>query len=170
MPLPHAPAKSRDSENLSNSTAAMRLRSFAMNIQASTRMLLAAMLLLAGLTACAASGISSPVPSSSALNSAASPTRATSAPPVKKKRSPAKTRSAKRPKSHAATPPAPNAAPPSSAQAVPAPAGCYPLSSKGTCYEPGEYCRDSDHGATGRAGEGEAIVCTYNDGWRWEPS
>jgi len=51
-----------------------------------------------------------------------------------------------------------------------APAGCHPLSDEGTCYEPGEYCRDDDHGASGVAGDGEAIMCEDNDGWRWEPS
>jgi hypothetical protein len=51
-----------------------------------------------------------------------------------------------------------------------APASCYPLSDEGTCYEPGEYCRDDDHGTSGVAGDGEAIVCEDNDGWRWEPS
>jgi Bacterial Ig-like domain (group 3) len=50
------------------------------------------------------------------------------------------------------------------------PAACYPLSSKGTCYEPGEYCSDADHGLTGIAGDGEAIICEDNDGWRWEPT
>jgi hypothetical protein len=50
------------------------------------------------------------------------------------------------------------------------PAGCYPLSDEGTCYEPGEYCRDDDHGASGVAGDGEEIICEYNDGWRWEPA
>jgi hypothetical protein len=47
---------------------------------------------------------------------------------------------------------------------------CTPLSDEGTCYEPGEYCRNSDHGASGVAGDGESITCTDNDGWRWEPS
>jgi hypothetical protein len=47
---------------------------------------------------------------------------------------------------------------------------CTPLSNEGTCYEAGEYCRDSDHGATGVAGNGETITCANNDGWRWEPS
>jgi Bacterial Ig-like domain (group 3) len=51
----------------------------------------------------------------------------------------------------------------------PPPAACHPLSSKGTCYEPGEYCSDADHGVTGLAGDGETIVCEDNDGWRWEP-
>jgi len=51
-----------------------------------------------------------------------------------------------------------------------APAGCYPLSNENTCYEPGEYCRDDNHGQTGRAGDGETITCEDNNGWRWEPT
>lgn len=51
-----------------------------------------------------------------------------------------------------------------------APTGCYPLTNGGNCYEPGEYCRDSDHGKSGVAGDGKAITCEDNDGWRWEPS
>ena len=58
------------------------------------------------------------------------------------------------------------AAPPAST----APASCYPISDEGTCYEPGEYCRDDDHGMSGVAGDGEAIICEDNDGWRWEPA
>ena len=62
---------------------------------------------------------------------------------------------------------APAAAP---TQAATTPAGCHPLSNEGTCYEPGEYCRDDDHGTSGVAGDGEAITCEDNDGWRWEPA
>jgi hypothetical protein len=51
-----------------------------------------------------------------------------------------------------------------------APSTCYPLSDEGTCYEPGEYCRDSDQGTSGIAGDGESITCLDNDGWRWESS
>lgn len=51
----------------------------------------------------------------------------------------------------------------------PPPPACYPLTSGGNCYEPGEYCPDRDHGLTGIAGDGEAIICEDNDGWRWEP-
>jgi len=47
--------------------------------------------------------------------------------------------------------------------------GCYPLTNGRNCYEPGEYCRNSDHGTNGVAGNGENITCTYNNGWRWEP-
>jgi hypothetical protein len=64
-------------------------------------------------------------------------------------------------------PPAPVTQPP--AAPPPPPAGCYPLSDEGTCYEPGEYCRDRDAGMTGLAGDGETIVCENNDGLRWEP-
>lgn len=59
---------------------------------------------------------------------------------------------------------------PSPTTAPPAPAGCHPLSDEGTCYEPGEFCRDSDHGVTGVAGDGETITCEDNNGWRWEPT
>jgi hypothetical protein len=80
----------------------------------------------------------------------------------------------------AVTTAAPSAAPsvpqqaPSSApaptQPAATPAGCYPMSDEGTCYEPGEYCRDDDHGTSGVAGDGKAITCEDNDGWRWEPA
>ncbi len=54
--------------------------------------------------------------------------------------------------------------------AVPStPSGCYPLTNGGNCYEPGEFCRKSDHGASGVAGDGKRIICEDNDGWRWEP-
>jgi hypothetical protein len=69
------------------------------------------------------------------------------------------------------TEPAVTSAPPATTPpASVTPAGCYPISDEGTCYEPGEYCRDADHGASGIAGDGEAITCEDNDGWRWEPS
>jgi hypothetical protein len=53
---------------------------------------------------------------------------------------------------------------------TPPPTGCHPLSNENTCYEPGEYCRTSDYGTSGVAGDGEAITCEDNNGWRWEPS
>lgn len=70
------------------------------------------------------------------------------------------------------TPAAAPATTPAAAQAPPAttaPAACSPVSDEGTCYEPGEYCRDSDHGMSGVAGDGKSIACEDNDGWRWEP-
>ena len=73
------------------------------------------------------------------------------------------------------TPATTAAAPPTAPAAVPHPRlpdrrrrrGCHPVSDEGTCYEPGEYCRDDDHGTSGVAGDGEAITCEDNDGWRW---
>jgi hypothetical protein len=68
------------------------------------------------------------------------------------------------------TSPSTTTTPPTTAPPVTAaPVGCHPISNENTCYEPGEFCRDSDHGAQGVAGDGKAIVCTDNDGWRWEP-
>jgi hypothetical protein len=67
---------------------------------------------------------------------------------------------------------APSQPAPTAAQVPPstAPAGCYPLTNGGNCYEPGEFCRASDHGVSGVAGDGESITCLDNDGWRWEPA
>jgi hypothetical protein len=67
----------------------------------------------------------------------------------------------------AAAPPPQTTAP---AIAPTTPSACYPLTNGGNCYEPGEYCRDSDHGMSGVAGDGEKIICEDNDGWRWEPA
>jgi hypothetical protein len=59
---------------------------------------------------------------------------------------------------------------PATVPSTAAPVGCHPLTNGGNCYEPGEYCRDSDHGVTGVAGDGETITCENNNGWRWEPT
>jgi hypothetical protein len=89
------------------------------------------------------------------------PTQTTSAPPsTRAQTTAAPQRTA--PSTPAQTTPA---APPASTTA----ASCYPLSDEGHCYEPGEFCRTSDHGKSGVAGDGEAIKCEDNDGWRWEP-
>jgi hypothetical protein len=53
-------------------------------------------------------------------------------------------------------------------QAPTSASGCHPLTNGGNCYEPGEYCRKADHGASGVAGDGRAISCEDNNGWRWE--
>ena len=111
-----------------------------------------------------------PVTTSSAPPPAAVPT--TAAPPTTAPARPA----APPPAPVRGTPP-PAPAPKSSAPAPkppppppsPAPAGCHPLTDGGKCYEPGEFCRDSDHGVTGLAGDGKVIKCEDNDGWRWEP-
>ena len=65
--------------------------------------------------------------------------------------------------------PAPTTQAPQPVQTTAQPQGCSPQTDSGKCYEPGEYCRDNDHGVTGVAGDGEAIKCEDNDGWRWEP-
>ncbi len=70
------------------------------------------------------------------------------------------------PATNTAPPPATNAAPTNAAPA----ATCSPIDDLGGCYEPGEYCRDATHGVSGTAGDGEAITCETNDGWRWEPA
>jgi hypothetical protein len=53
---------------------------------------------------------------------------------------------------------------------APVASSCSPLSNGGNCYEPGEYCRNSDHGVSGVAGDGKSIMCEDNNGWRWEPT
>jgi cardiolipin synthase A/B len=67
----------------------------------------------------------------------------------------------------ASTPATPGiAAPPSTS---PTAAGCTPIDNEGGCYKPGEYCRDDDHGVTGRAGDGQTITCENENGtWYWE--
>jgi len=67
-----------------------------------------------------------------------------------------------RPRSSQAAP----VVPPTTAAPV---SSCYPLTNGGNCYEPGEFCRKSDHGRTGVAGDGKRIICADNNGWRWEP-
>jgi cardiolipin synthase len=65
----------------------------------------------------------------------------------------------------------PTTTPPTSASPPPSPttAGCYPIDNEGGCYKPGEYCRDDDHGTTGRAGDGQTITCEDRNGtWYWE--
>ncbi len=57
---------------------------------------------------------------------------------------------------------------PAPTPATTAPSSCYPKTDGGNCYEAGELCRASDHGATGMSGNGESIKCEDNDGWRWE--
>lgn len=52
-----------------------------------------------------------------------------------------------------------------------APTGCHPKTSSGNCYEAGEFCRASDVGTTGVAGNGERIVCRRDGSYnRWEPA
>ena len=66
--------------------------------------------------------------------------------------------------------PAPGPAPAPSPSAAPPLASCYPTSSSGNCYEPGEFCPAADAGMRGIAGNGGAIICEDNNGLRWEPA
>jgi hypothetical protein len=71
---------------------------------------------------------------------------------------------------YSAVPPPTHAAlPATTAPAAPPPASCYPLTNSGKCYEPGQYCRTSDRGTSGVAGDGKKIMCEDKNGWRWEP-
>jgi cardiolipin synthase A/B len=64
----------------------------------------------------------------------------------------------------ATTSPATSPSPTSSAATA-----CTPIDNEGECYKPGEYCRDDDHGATGRAVNGAAITCEDENGtWYWK--
>lgn len=124
--------------------------------------LVIALLILIGAIANACSGSSTPVSQPLDTGStSASPSPLTTTPTTKP--SPIATRRHHRHHHHYYTSAPPTAIPPP-------PVGCHPLSNEGTCYQPGEFCRDSDHGATGVAGDGETIICEDNDGWRWEPA
>lgn len=48
---------------------------------------------------------------------------------------------------------------------------CSIVSNAGNCYQAGQYCRNSDHGATTTTAGGARITCTYrSNGWRWSYS
>lgn len=121
--------------------------------------------------AAGASAFASALASSAPLASSAStPTATPTGTHTKKHKKPPRSVAAVTPtpaRSRVKAAPPPPAATPTTAPA--APAGCHPLSNAGHCYGPGEFCRNSDHGASGVAGDGEAIICEDNDGWRWEP-
>lgn len=62
-------------------------------------------------------------------------------------------------------------APPATHSAAPAQASCYPKTSGGNCYRAGEFCRKSDLGSAGVAGNGERIRCEASGSRnRWEPA
>lgn len=61
--------------------------------------------------------------------------------------------------------------PPATHSAAPVPAACYPKTSGGNCYRAGEFCRKSDLGTSGVAGNGERIRCEASGSRnRWEPA
>ena len=104
-----------------------------------------------------------PVATHAVTTAPSTPAPATPAPPPAQPRTTAAVH-----KSAPSTPAQTTAAATPSPTASKPPATCYPLSNAGKCFEPGEYCRKSDHGMSGVAGDGEAIKCVDNDGWRWE--
>jgi hypothetical protein len=145
---------------------------------------LAALIIIGGIASAASGGnarqTGNASPVAATLTHTATPSPAPTHHATKKKTRPHET-----PVTAQATTPAPAATAPAAAPshpAAPAPAaapshpaaatsaGCHPLSDEDTCYKPGEYCRDADHGASGIAGDGKAITCKDNDGWRWEPA
>ncbi|MGW7518698.1 hypothetical protein ACWGJ2_24230 [Streptomyces sp. NPDC054796] len=45
---------------------------------------------------------------------------------------------------------------------------CSIVSSSGNCYSAGQFCRNSDHGATTTTASGTRIKCAYSsNAWRW---
>ncbi|MBL3669688.1 hypothetical protein JL475_27630 [Streptomyces sp. M2CJ-2] len=48
---------------------------------------------------------------------------------------------------------------------------CSITSNAGNCYQAGQYCRNSDHGATTTTAGGTRITCRYSsNAWRWSYS
>jgi hypothetical protein len=141
-------------------------------------------LLIIGISDCGGNstptGNTSPISGASALAStiASAPSTVTSSPTpaavaTKAKPKP-KPKAKAKPRRTAVAATSNAGAPPPQATTAPAaapstPSGCSPLTNGGNCYEPGEFCRNSDHGVSGVAGDGKRIICEDNDGWRWEP-
>ena len=121
-----------------------------------------------------------PVATHAVTTPSSTPAPATPAPPPTQPRTtaavqksapstPAQTTAAVK-KSAPSTPAQTTAAASPSPTASKTPTNCSPLTNEGKCYEPGEFCRKSDHGMSGVAGDGKAIKCEDDDGWRWEPT
>lgn len=104
-----------------------------------------------------------PVATHAVTTAPSTPAPTTPAPPSTQPRTTAAVQ-----KSAPSTPAQTTAAATPSPTASKPPVNCSPLTTKGKCYEPGEFCPKSDHGMSGVAGDGEAINCVDNGGWRWE--
>jgi hypothetical protein len=118
---------------------------------------LAALALVASLAVgCGSAQVSTPAPTPSSTTSTSAPPSTTSAPPSTTSAPPSTTSTSLAPQSSTAVPT------PSTA------ASCHPLTNSQKCYQPGQFCRNSDHGMSGVAGNGEKIVCKNQNGWRWE--
>ena len=47
--------------------------------------------------------------------------------------------------------------------------GCTPVSKKGNCYQPKEFCAKTQHGMKGIDADGKKIVCKDSSGrWVWQ--
>ncbi|MFE9169668.1 hypothetical protein ACFYNZ_09075 [Streptomyces kebangsaanensis] len=45
---------------------------------------------------------------------------------------------------------------------------CSIVSNSGNCYQAGQFCRNSDHGARTTTASGASITCAYrSNAWRW---
>ena len=119
-------------------------------IAAAEAVMVAAVMLAAG---CGSAATSTPTPTPSPTHSVMSLAASSTSP------SP----------SHSASPPTPPTLPATTFSVAALLASCYPTTSSGHCYKPGEYCPESDHGETGVAEDGTQIICQDNNGWRWEP-
>jgi hypothetical protein len=134
---------------------------------------LAALIIIGGIASAASGGNARQAGNASPVAAATLTHTATPSPAPTHQVAKKNTRPQETPVTAQATTPARAATAPAAAPSHPAAAtsaGCRPLSDEGTCYEPGEYCRAADHGASGIAGDGKAITCEDNDGWRWEPA
>jgi hypothetical protein len=137
------------------------------------RVIVAVLGILLAASGCAKSGTASQAPPASSRTAVTA--SADASPSVSPRAAKVRHRVARKPHATAsattahASAPAPSQIPPS-VPATPQAVACYPLTGGGNCYRPGEYCRSSDHGTAGIDGNGDAIVCENNDGWRWEPA
>ena len=119
-------------------------------IAAAEAVMVAAVMLAAG---CGSAAASTPTPTPSPTHSVMSLAASSTSP------SP----------SHSAPPTTPPTLPATTFPVAALLAACYPTTSNGDCYLPGEYCPESAHGMTGVAADGTQIICQDNNGWRWEP-
>jgi hypothetical protein len=128
-------------------------------IAAAEAVMVAAVMLAAGCGSAAAAATSAPTPTPSATHSVMSPVASSTSPSPSMSPSP----------SHSAPPSTPLTLSATTFAVAALLASCYPTTPSGGCYQPGELCSTSDHGATGVAGNGTQIICQDNNGWRWEP-
>ena len=123
-------------------------------IAAAEAVMVAAVMLAAG---CGSAATSMPTPTPSPTHSVMSPAASSTSPSPSTSPGP----------SHSAPPPTPLTLSATTFPVAALLASCYPTTSSGNCYQPGQYCPKSDYGATGVAEDGTTIICQDNNGWRW---